>query len=150
MSVRSPATRSGIAWPRSSPSNRLTTLPLSETTSWPTNGAIRRPPLAMVAATDAICRGETRTSRWPMALWAVGDDAGRRRELVRAGLVEAELPGLGGQLLAAQTDPQAGEGGVAGDLQRLGQGQLAVAAARAAEVADVGRGLGHVQDRRGG
>jgi hypothetical protein len=27
--------------------------------------------LATVAATVAICRGEARTSRWPMALWAV-------------------------------------------------------------------------------
>jgi hypothetical protein len=71
MSWRSPATRSGITWPKSSPSNRLTTLPLSETTCWATNGPIRRPPLAMVAATVAIWRGETRTSRWPMALWAV-------------------------------------------------------------------------------
>jgi hypothetical protein len=54
MSLRSPATCSGITWPKSSPSNRLTTEPLSETTWRATNGPILRPPLAMVAATLAI------------------------------------------------------------------------------------------------
>src|SRR5215204_2224998 len=41
----------------------------------------------------------------------LGDRAGRRRELVGAGLVEAELLGLAGQLLAAQLEPEGGEGG---------------------------------------
>ena len=81
-----PATRPGIACPRSLPSKRLTTPPSSETTWLATNGAIRRPPLAMVAATLAICSGDTRTSRWPMALWAVaGTSWSTGIELVAAG-----------------------------------------------------------------
>ena len=51
-----------------------------------TNGAMRRPPLAMVAATVAICSGDTRTSRWPMALWAVaGTSCSSGITLVAAG-----------------------------------------------------------------
>src|SRR5215216_5005881 len=147
MSLRSPATCSGITWPKSSPSNRLTTLPLSETTSWATNGPIangghlQRGDAHVALADGALCGGGH--------VLPLGDDAGGGGQLVGAGLVEAELLGLVGQLLAAQLDPEAGEGGVAGDLQRLGQGQGAAAAARAAEVADVGRGLGHVEDVRG-
>jgi hypothetical protein len=40
----------------------------------------------MVAATEAIWSGETRTSRWPMALWAVaGASCLVGMELVAAG-----------------------------------------------------------------
>ena len=156
MSRRSPATRSGITWPKSSPSNRLTTPAL---VGDDLAGHERPHPPAAVG--DGRGHGghlERRDAHVALADGALGggrhvllggDHAGGRRELVGAGLVEAELLGLGGQLLAAQLDPEGGEGGVAGDLQRLGQGQAAVAAARAAEVADVGRGLGHVVDRRG-